>query len=101
MKQVFADTLYWIASITPGDPWHLPSLRAIEALGDVHIVTTEEVLVEFLSAYAGRGNYLRRIAMQTARPIFNNAQVTVLPQTHQSFMAGLSFYARRADKTYS
>ena len=59
MKQVFADTLYWVASITPGDPWHAPTLRAVAALGPVHLVTTEEVLVEFLSAYAGRGAYLR------------------------------------------
>ena len=49
MKQVFADTLYWVASITPGDPWHAPTLRAVAALGPVHLVTTEEVLVEFLS----------------------------------------------------
>jgi uncharacterized protein len=45
MKQVFADTLYWVASITPSDPWHAPTLRAIAALGPVHLVTTEEVLV--------------------------------------------------------
>jgi predicted nucleic acid-binding protein len=65
------------------------------------LVTTEEVLVEFLSAYAGRGEYLRRVAMQTVRGILDNAHVTVIPQTHQSFMAGLSLYARRADKAYS
>src|SRR5438094_962135 len=44
MKQVFADTLYWVASITPGDPWHAPTLRAVAALGPVHLVTTEEVM---------------------------------------------------------
>src|SRR5262245_50410876 len=67
MKQVFADTLYWVASITPGDPWHAPTLRAVAALEPVHLVTTEEVLVEFLSAYAGRGAYLRGKALQTVR----------------------------------
>jgi len=101
MKQVFADTLYWVASITPGDPWHAPTLRAVAALGLAHVVTTEEVLVEFLSAYAGRGEYLRQKAVQTVRAILSNAQVTVMPQTHQSFMTGLDFYASRADKAYS
>jgi predicted nucleic acid-binding protein len=101
MKRVFADTLYWVASITPGDPWHAPTLRAVAALGPAHVATTEEVLVEFLSAYAGRGEYLRQKAMQTVRAILANAQVTVTPQTHQSFMAGLDFYASRADKAYS
>ena len=101
MKQVFADTLYWVASITPGDPWHAPTLRAVTTLGAVHLVTTEEVLVEVLSAYAGRGAYLRQKAMQTVRAILGNVHVTVRPQTHQSFMTGLSFYASRADKAYS
>jgi predicted nucleic acid-binding protein len=67
MKQVFADTLYWVASIAPGDPWHVPALRAVAELGPVQVVTTEEVLVEFLSAYARRGEYLRGKAVQTAR----------------------------------
>ena len=101
MKQVFADTLYWVASITPGDPWHAPALRAVAALGPVHLVTTEEVLVEFLSAYAGRGEYLRHEALQTVRAILRNVHVTVRPQTHQSFMMGVDFYASRADKAYS
>ena len=101
MKQVFADTLYWVASITPGDPWHAPALRAVAALGPVHLVTTEEVLVEFLSAYAGRGEYLRHEALQTVRAIVANVHVTVMPQTHQSFMTGVDFYASRADKAYS
>jgi predicted nucleic acid-binding protein len=101
MKQVFADTLYWVASITPGDPWYAPTLRAVAALGPAQVVTTEEVLVEFLSAYAGRGEYLRQKAMQTVRAILSNALVTVTPQTHRSFMAGLDFYASRVDKAYS
>jgi predicted nucleic acid-binding protein len=101
MKQVFADTLYWVASITPGDPWYAPTLRAVAALESVHLVTTEEVLVEFLSAYAGRGAYLRQEALRTVRAILDNANVTVRPQTHESFMKVLEFYASRADKAYS
>jgi predicted nucleic acid-binding protein len=100
MKQVFADTLYWVASITPGDPWYAPTLRAAAALGLAQVVTTEEVLVEFLSAYAGRGEYLRQKAVQTIHAILSNTQVIVTPQTHRSFMAGLDFYASRVDKAY-
>jgi predicted nucleic acid-binding protein len=101
MRQVFADTLYWVASITPGDPWYAPTLQAVAALGPAHLVTTEEVLVEFLSAYAGRGAYLRQEAMKTVQAILANVYVTVRPQTHESFMRGLDFYASRADKAYS
>jgi uncharacterized protein len=101
MTQVFADTLYWVASMTPGDPWHVPTLRAVAALGVVDLVTTEEVLVEFLSAYAGRGAYLRQEALKTVQAILGNVHVTVLPQTHESFMKGLDFYANLTDKAYS
>ncbi len=83
MRQVFADTLHWVASITPGDPWYGPTLRAVAALGAAHLVTTEEVLVEFLSAYAGHGAYLRQEAMKTVRAILANIHVTVRPQTHE------------------
>ena len=68
---------------------------------DETFLTTEEVLVEFLSAYAGRGAYLRQAALKTVRAILGNIHVTVLPQTHESFMQGLEFYASRADKAYS
>lgn len=48
MKQVFAETLYWVASIMPGDSWYAPTLQAVAALGPMDLVTTEEVLVAFL-----------------------------------------------------
>jgi uncharacterized protein len=65
------------------------------------LVTTEEVLVEFLSTYAGRGAYLRQEALKTVRAILGNVHVTVIPQTHESFIKGLDFYASRTDKAYS
>ena len=102
MISVFADTFYWVASISPGDPWYEPSLRAMAALGkDAQLVTTEEVLVEVLSAYAGQGAFLRGEAARTVRAIMANTNVIVLPQTHQSFLAGLDLYENRADKGYS
>jgi uncharacterized protein len=101
MTQVFADTLYWVASITPGDSWYAPTLQAVAALGPVDLVTTEEVLVEFLSAYAGRGAYLPQEALKTVQAIMRNVHVAVLPQPHESFMKGLDFYASRTDKAYS
>jgi hypothetical protein len=52
-------------------------LQAVAALGSVHLVTTEEVLVAFLSAYAGRDAYLRQEALKTIRATLDNAHVTV------------------------
>lgn len=91
MKQVFADTLDWVASITPGDPWHAPKVQAVAALGPVHLVTTGEALAAFRSAYAGRGAYLRGKALQTVRAILANVSVTVRPQTHEPLYGRIGF----------
>jgi len=102
MRRVFADTLYWVASILPGDPWHDAALRAVVALRyDTHILTTQEVLTEVLSICAGRSEFLRQEAANTVRAILATAQVTVLPQSSESFLAGLDLYERRKDKQYS
>ena len=102
MRWVFADTLYWIASILPGDPWHGPALRAAAALSkETPILTTQEVLIEVLSACAGRGEFLRQSAATTVRRILDNVHVTVLPQSSQSFLSGLELYEHRQDKGYS
>ena len=47
MKTVFADSAYWIALIRPDDQHQRTALDARRALGQAHLVTTEEVLVEF------------------------------------------------------
>jgi predicted nucleic acid-binding protein len=77
-----------------------PHVQVVAVLGPVNLATTEEVLVEFLSAYAGRGAYLRQEVLKTVRAILGDVHVTVLPQTHESFRKGLDFYASRADKAY-
>jgi hypothetical protein len=53
MKAVFADALYWIARVKPNDPWQDAARRARDALGNVVLVTTDEVLTEFLAALRG------------------------------------------------
>ncbi len=101
-EPVFADTLYWVASIIPQDPWHVPSIQAAAALGaGVPLLTTEDVLVEVLSACAGRGAYWRGSAAQLVSVVVANVNVTVLPQSHESFLRALALYESRHDKSYS
>jgi predicted nucleic acid-binding protein len=47
--RVFADTLYWVALLTPGDRWHIPAVAAYERITGVELVTTDEVLIEVLT----------------------------------------------------
>lgn len=100
MRVVFADTLYWVAIARPKDQWKAPALEAKRKLGDVIIVTTDEVLSEFATALC-IGTELRETAVRIIRAIINNPNVKVVPQTRDGFLKGLGRYENRPDKNYS
>ena len=50
MKTVFADSHYWIAIVNPNDSWAEAAKKVRSSLGEIFIVTTDEVLTEFLAA---------------------------------------------------
>ncbi|MFA4911741.1 MAG: PIN domain-containing protein [Desulfobacteria bacterium] len=100
MKAVFADSHYWIAIVNLDDPWAKVAKAAKLALGEVCIVTTDEVLTEFLAALS-RGERMRKQAAKMVRAILENPNVKVIPQTRESFLKGLAFYENRSDKEYS
>lgn len=89
MKRVFADSLYWIAIASPRDQWHARAVGASQALQGVEIVTSEEILTEFLNAF--RYNVtLRRTSISTVRGIQADPGTAILPQSGQSFRAGFT-----------
>jgi len=99
--RVFADTFFWVGSVLPGDPW-APVVGEWKASNtEALIVTTEEVLTEFLATFSGRGEHLRKKAAEAARSILTDPRVMVVHQSHESFLAGLALYERRLDKGYS
>jgi len=65
------------------------------------IVTTDEVLTEFLNALAGAGRVGRAHAVATVRDIRNDPQDPVLPQSRADFDSALALYEARLDKAYS
>ena len=101
MNSVFADSLYWIAMVRPADPWSEAAHEARARLGDVRIVTTDEVLSEFLTALSAGGPKMRRQAARIVREIISNPGVRVIPQSRGSFLGGLNLYELRGDKEYS
>ena len=101
MRLVFADTLYWGAVLHPLDQYRAQVVRTRRALGEVRLVTTEEVLTELLDGLAQRGTHLREAAARAVRTILRDRRVTVHPQSHDSFLAGLRLYEERKDKGYS
>jgi predicted nucleic acid-binding protein len=99
VRQIFVDTLYWLALFVPGDEWNTAA-RSTDT-SDARLITTEEVLGEFLTAVCGHGEYVRRLACRAVREILSDPGVEVVVQYHESFLAGLALYERRPDKAYS
>lgn len=101
MNAAFADTLYWIAVCSPLDAWRASAIKARTGLGEHRIVTTDEVLIEFLNALSRGGPILKRTAVEMVVTILSDESVTVLPQSRGSFEAGVDLYRVRLDKSYS
>ena len=102
MRKVFVDSLYLVAHIYPRDTWHAAARKAARALvGNVLLVTTHEVLIEFLSGMADTGPYFRNRAVTTVRSIHANPRFQMLSLSEARYQRGLERYAARRDKSYS
>ncbi|HEV8537733.1 MAG TPA: nucleic acid-binding protein [Bacteroidota bacterium] len=101
MRTVFADTQYWIALAIPLDQWHERAIEVSKSIHPVRLITTDEILVEFLNYFSGRGIAARNAGVQMVLSINANPNIQVVPQTRESFLAGLRLYEERSDKEYS
>jgi hypothetical protein len=98
---VFADTFYWAALTSVDDPANPRAVDASRSLGSETIVTTDEVLSEYLTFFARARPSIRERAGRIVIELFNNAKVRVIPQDRESFLSGLLLYRARPDKGYS
>ncbi|MGP1385031.1 MAG: type II toxin-antitoxin system VapC family toxin [Thainema sp.] len=101
MKLLFADTFFWIAFLNPADDWHHQVRQTFARLQPCQLITTDEVLTEVLAFYSKSGVQLRTKAANLVRDILASPDVDVYPQSHQSFLDGLTLYEQRLDKGYS
>ena len=101
MRTVFADTAYWIAMARPRDPWRAAARDALRRLGQVRIVTTDEVLTEFLTGLSRSGSGVRVAAARRVRALQSDPSVRVMSQSRASFRRALDRYEARGDKNYS
>ena len=101
MRRFFADTFYWVALSNRRDQWHARVQAFNRVLRTYHLYTTDEVIAEFLTFYSEGTPHTRRQAASFARTILADPHVTVIPQSHASFLDALAFYEARLDKHYS
>jgi len=98
MKYVFADTLYFLAIISPSDQWHD---RAIEATSSrmSPLLTTTWVLAEVADGLAGTQN--RHLTRQLWLDLTSDPNDIILPADNDQFVEGLHLYSNRPDKAWS
>ncbi len=101
MSALFADTFYWIALADFTDSAHQRAMALSVEWKDSLIVTTDEVLAEYLTFFAMAPEQMRRKAVTNVQRILENPGVRVVPQSRESFLAGMSLYGSRPDKGYS
>lgn len=100
MRAVFADTFYWVALTNPDDSRYQDALDLDDLLTGAVIVTTDEILTEFMTFFSA-GPWQRSRAAATVRSLLADSEVRVISQSRESFLSGLSLYEARPDKGYS
>jgi predicted nucleic acid-binding protein len=65
------------------------------------LVTTDEVLIEFLNYFSAAGERKRSVVANMFEETISHPRVLVIPQTRESLLRGFDLYKARADKGYS
>ena len=101
MNRIFADSCYWIGLFDPADELHPRAIEARDRYRELQLVTTEEVLTEFLTRMRTSDKHRRANAIRFLLDIKKDKNVQILPQSHESFDEGVRLFEARDDKDYS
>ena len=99
MKQIFADSSYWIGLLNPKDQIHQKVMKITQELSSVRLLTTEMVLVELLNSFSD--SPFRRAVAGMVLKLRNDRHVRIVPQTSEQFESALRRYKQAADKSWS
>lgn len=100
MRQVFADTSYWVALVNPRDQLHAKAVSVTQQLSLMRIWTSEMVLAEVLNSFSD-GGPLRDAVGGVVQRLRSNRDVMIVPQTSEQFESALRRYRQAADKSWS
>jgi len=86
MKQIFADTSYWIGLVNPRDQLHTKAVSVTQQLFSVRILTSEMVLTEVLNSFSD-GGPLRRAVGSMVERLRGNRDVIIVPRHRNNLRA--------------
>ena len=101
MREVFADTGYWVAMISSDDVLRDAVDRIAGELGACQVVTSEMVLVEVLNFFARGGDRARSVAVAAVRDLNHHSDVEIVAQTSAQFAKAFDRYSSRLDQSWS
>jgi predicted nucleic acid-binding protein len=81
MTALFVDTFYWIAITDPNDSAHQDALVMTARRADASLVTTDEVLGEYLAYFANATEALRREAGGIVQDLLQSSAIRVIAQS--------------------
>lgn len=100
MREVFADTGYWIAITIHTDALHEVAVTLSSRLRRHRIVTAEAVLVEVLDHASKLGPYWRWLTANLVQDTMQDSLSEVLPQSSNHFVGAVALYASRLDQRW-
>ncbi len=89
MNELFVDTLHLVALVNPKDQWHQKSVEVETATRNIDLVTTEDILTEFLNFYAEHGRFVRMKVSAFVHEILLDVRVKVIPRNETAFLEAL------------
>lgn len=98
MKQVFADTSFYIAAASPGDDSHAKATAWMKDFQGA-VVTTDFVVVELANFFSRAGH---RSTFEVIHAYLQtDDRVTVVPASRELLNRGIGLYRGRPDKNWS
>lgn len=98
MSVCFSDTHFYLALLSEADQDHDRAAQVNRTL-DASMVTTEWVLTEVADALSSPAH--RELFLELMEALEADAEVTIVPATHELFARGVRLYRERPDKAWS
>lgn len=98
INDVFADTFYYFALLSPSDVTH-PKAATITPTLNCRIFTTAWVVSELTAAFSAPPRRARCLAL--IDHLYTDPQITLISSSPELFDAGLALYRSRPDKGWS
>jgi predicted nucleic acid-binding protein len=96
-----ADTFYWVALADFSDSFHDRALTLTAVYASRPLVTTDEILTEYLNYFGEQPEAVRRHVAASVRRMMGSSGIRIISQSRASFPSGLTLYEKRSDKGYS